>query len=428
MPHHVISVRNLSKQYRIGMRGPRYRTLRESLAGAFMAPFRSRKDTGASADFIWALKDVSFDVQRGEVLGLIGRNGAGKSTLLKVLSEITYPTEGRVEIRGRVGSLLEVGTGFHPELTGRENIFLNGAILGMTRAEITRKFDEIVSFAEVEKFIDTPVKRYSSGMYVRLAFAVAAHLEPEILLVDEVLAVGDTQFQKKCMGKMGDVARGEGRTIIFVSHNMAAIEALCERCILLDGGRVAADGPVEQVISAYQAAGAEASGAGIDLSRHPGRRAGSVPLMRRAAVLGEPGAPGAPVHPGSSVAIQVDFESPDKPLRPFLGVSIRTIVGARVMSIDNRIVPGYAFGPVREGRITCRLDRVPFLPGTYVVDLYLGDENVSLDAVLDAVAFEVAPADVFGSGKLPPPGGGPLCWPARWSLNRRDGSEVTPTP
>jgi lipopolysaccharide transport system ATP-binding protein len=250
----AIRVDNLSKRYRIGQgaRAP-YKTLRESLMGMFAAPlnwFRSDPQSPDGKNHIWALKDVSFAVNHGEVLGIIGRNGAGKSTLLKVLSRITEPTTGSVDLYGRVGSLLEVGTGFHPELTGRENILLNGAILGMRRAEIERKFDEIVAFAEIEKFIDTPVKFYSSGMYVRLAFAVAAHLEPEILLVDEVLAVGDAAFQKKCLGKMGDVAR-QGRTVLFVSHNMQAIETLCSRCLLLSKGRIDADGGARDVVAQY---------------------------------------------------------------------------------------------------------------------------------------------------------------------------------
>src|SRR5690242_4169068 len=242
----AIRIDRLGKRYRIG-RPEAYKTLRDTLVDTATAPFRafgslfrrSSSDQRAArdADLFWALKDVSFEVARGSVTGIVGRNGAGKSTLLKVLSGITEPTEGRVELHGRVGSLLEVGTGFHPELSGRENIFLNGAILGMRRAEITRKFDEIVAFAEVEKFIDTPVKHYSSGMYLRLAFAVAAHLDPEILLVDEVLAVGDAAFQKKCLGKMGDVVR-QGRTVLFVSHDMTAISQLASRCLLLDGGRV----------------------------------------------------------------------------------------------------------------------------------------------------------------------------------------------
>ena len=254
----AIRCEGLGKRYRIGPR-ERYYALRDTLAGAMYAPFRglSRLVNPQSAirnpqsdDTIWALKDVSFEITQGEVVGIIGRNGAGKSTLLKILSRITEPTEGTAEIRGRMGSLLEVGTGFHPELTGRENIYLNGAILGMRKAEIGRKFDEIVAFAEVEKFIDTPVKHYSSGMYVRLAFAVAAHLEPDILLVDEVLAVGDAAFQKKCLGKMGDVVK-EGRTVLFVSHNMAAIHRVCSSCILLDQGTMRTSGPTGKVVAAY---------------------------------------------------------------------------------------------------------------------------------------------------------------------------------
>lgn len=256
MSDFAIRVDGLSKKYRIGGRQASYRTLRETLVDLVRAPARRLKSVlrGAgsipSTETIWALKDVSFEVKRGEVVGIIGRNGAGKTTLLKILSRITKPTEGTVDLYGRVGSLLEVGTGFHPELTGRENIFLNGAILGMRRREIERKFDEIVGFAEVEKFLDTPVKRYSSGMYVRLAFAVAAHLEPEILLVDEVLAVGDAQFQKKCLGKMKDVSY-EGRTVLFVSHNMSAINQLCKNALLLKDGQIVQNGPAQEVVVDY---------------------------------------------------------------------------------------------------------------------------------------------------------------------------------
>lgn len=276
----AIRVEGLSKRYRIGSREASYKTLREAVTDAALSPFRKvrflAKHNGHATeeqsvsslapdssplpltplpnDTIWALKDVSFEVKRGEVLGIIGRNGAGKSTLLKILSRITEPTEGYADINGRVGSLLEVGTGFHPELTGRENIFLNGAVLGMKKAEIERRFDEIVAFAEVEKFVDTPVKRYSSGMYLRLAFAVAAHLEPEILVVDEVLAVGDTSFQSKCLNKMQDVA-GIGRTVLFVSHNMGAIHRLCSRCILLNEGQLLDDGVTDTVIEHYIAKG-----------------------------------------------------------------------------------------------------------------------------------------------------------------------------
>jgi len=254
----AIRTDSLSKQYRIGLRRSGYRTLRDALTDAFMAPFRRgrrlfRGQQYGAADMqetIWALKDVSFEIKRGEVVGIIGSNGAGKTTLLKILSRITEPTEGYAEIYGRVGSLLEVGTGFHPELTGRENIYLNGAILGMKKAEIDLKFDEVVAFAEIEKFIDTPVKHYSSGMYVRLAFAVAAHLEPEILLVDEVLAVGDAQFQRKCLGKMDEVATA-GRTVLFVSHNLAAVENLCKRVLLIDKGNVAMTGDAYTVVNRY---------------------------------------------------------------------------------------------------------------------------------------------------------------------------------
>lgn len=247
----IIRVEDLGKRYRIGLRKDNYVTLRDSLTQAVRAPLRRlrerRDDEGQT---LWALRDVGFEVQPGEVLGIIGRNGAGKSTLLKVLSRITEPTTGRVELYGRVGSLLEVGTGFHPELTGRENIFMNGAILGMRRRDIARQFDPIVEFSEVGRFIDTPVKHYSSGMFMRLAFAVAAHLEPEILIVDEVLAVGDANFQKKCLGKMGTVAQ-QGRTVLFVSHNMRAMQSLCNRVIWINEGSVSADGLADTVISNY---------------------------------------------------------------------------------------------------------------------------------------------------------------------------------
>jgi lipopolysaccharide transport system ATP-binding protein len=267
--HPAIRIANLSKLYRLGSGSAGgYSTLRESISHALAAPWRhlqsrvrkvSANAAAARSEDFWALKDVSFDVQPGEVVGVIGRNGAGKSTFLKILSRVTEPTSGRVELHGRVGSLLEVGTGFHPELTGRENIYLNGAILGMTRAEINRKFDAIVAFAEIGEFLDTPVKRYSSGMYVRLAFAVASHLEPEILIVDEVLAVGDAQFQQKCLGRMSEVRR-EGRTVLFVSHNMGAVARLCDRAAWLDHGRMRALGGAEDIIADYLATSANSSG------------------------------------------------------------------------------------------------------------------------------------------------------------------------
>lgn len=256
MTEAIVRVEDVSKQYRIGARRQAYSTLRETISRAVRAPAGHFKRNGLSdAETVWALKGINLEVAPGEILGIIGHNGAGKSTLLKILSRITQPTTGRAELFGRIGSLLEVGTGFHPELTGRENIYLNGAVLGMKRTEIAAKFDEIVAFADIDKFLDTPIKHYSSGMYMRLAFAVAAHLEPEILLVDEVLAVGDADFQAKCLGKMGAVA-SEGRTVLFVSHNMAAVQVLCQRVVWLDGGVIADEGPAGRVVKHYLGSGA----------------------------------------------------------------------------------------------------------------------------------------------------------------------------
>ena len=300
----IIRVENLGKQYRLGGPQEAYSTLRESLANVARAPWRWRTRE-KDAPEIWALRDVNFTVGAGEVVGVIGRNGAGKSTLLKVLSRITEPTRGRVELYGRVGSLLEVGTGFHPELTGRENIYLNGAILGMKRQEITRVFDDIVAFAEVEQFIDTPVKRYSSGMYLRLAFAVAAHLEPEILLVDEVLAVGDAQFQKKCLGKMGEVAQG-GRTVLFVSHNMAAVQSLCNKALLLTRGQVTEFGTVKDVVNGYMRE-ADTADAVTLLSR--AKRSGSGEIRLTDVKIAPADNPTQPPSSGAPLRISLTLEN-----------------------------------------------------------------------------------------------------------------------
>jgi lipopolysaccharide transport system ATP-binding protein len=311
MPDTAIQVKNLSKQYRIGASQAQYRTIRESISDALVGPFSRLRNSkpgnrDASPDTIWALKDVSFEAKHGEAIGIVGPNGAGKSTLLKILSRITEPTAGRVEIRGRVGSLLEVGTGFHPELTGRENIYLNGAILGMKRAEIERKFDEIVAFSEIEKFLDTPVKRYSSGMYVRLAFAVAAHLEPEILLVDEVLAVGDAAFQRKCLGKMEDVS-AQGRTVLFVSHNMPAVTALCSRAILLQHGTVTLDGPSHEVVGRYLSDGRDIMAEKIwpQLGEAPGNE---IVRLRAARVRTEEGQISEYFDIRRSVGVEIEYD------------------------------------------------------------------------------------------------------------------------
>ncbi len=306
----AIRVENLSKQYRIGTakRGAT-RNLTESIVRGASAMWRTltgrARGTDAANEF-WALKDVSFDVQPGEVVGIIGRNGAGKSTLLKILSRIAEPTSGHAQLRGRIASLLEVGTGFHPELTRRENIYLNGSILGMGRREIDRKFDDIVAFSEIESLLDTPVKRYSSGMYVRLAFAVAAHLDPEILVVDEVLAVGDAQFQKKCLGLLNDVGHS-GRTVLFVSHNMPAVQALCTRCFALSKGRLRHEGSPKEVIRKYNDDCAAPTRGG-DLNDHIGRRHGSTPTMRRAYISDMDGRRLARVNMNADVRVTVDFE------------------------------------------------------------------------------------------------------------------------
>jgi lipopolysaccharide transport system ATP-binding protein len=365
-----------------------------------------------------ALDNVSFEVEAGEVLGIIGRNGAGKSTLLKILSRITEPTRGRVELYGRVGSLLEVGTGFHQELTGRENIFLSGAILGMRRAEITAKFDEIVAFAEVERFIDTPVKRYSSGMYVRLAFAVAAHLEPEILVVDEVLAVGDAAFQKRCLGKMGDVAR-DGRTVLFVSHNMASIEALCDSCMILSGGRVEAIGVPAEMVARYMKSQLIRESGARNLHAHPGRTRGSMQLMKRVNVRSQSDAVDGGAKMGADLIVKVSFTAP-KPIRPILRVTIKTAQGAPVFGVSNRWTrQGFDEMPVPDGVISCNVARLPLMPGTYTLDLHLGDfgdQTRELDSVVEAATLEVFPGDVYGTGMLPRATDGPVFCDASWTL------------
>ena len=418
MSEAVISVRGLSKLYRIGARRERYRTFRDAIVEAATKAFR--RHTPSPEETIWALKDVSFDIQQGEVVGVIGRNGAGKSTLLKILSEITYPTEGRVEIRGRVGSLLEVGTGFHPELSGRENIFLNGAILGMTRAEIKRKFDEIVAFAEIEKFIDTPVKRYSSGMYVRLAFAVAAHLEPEILLVDEVLAVGDFAFQKKCLGKMGEVAHG-GRTVLFVSHNMAAVESLCVCSLLLNEGRLVEAGQTEQVINRYLNMGAGGV-YDVDLSTHPARMPSATPVMQRLRIADRAGRTLESVSLGEDVRFEVELSS-SKILRDVaVGIHIYNALGQRVVTCHSSYQHLQAISIQGVVRVSCQMRRCSLLPGPYSIVLGVASRHEMVDRVEPALSFDVIARDFYGTGRLPPPRDGVFAPDVSWEVVSLDGS------
>ena len=420
----IIKIRGLGKQYRIGARWVS-RTLREAVTDSVARPLRysrsllrpnaERAHNNGKRDTIWALRDVSWDVGEGQVLGVIGRNGGGKSTLLKVLSRITEPTTGRIELYGRVGSLLEVGTGFHPELTGRENVFLSGAILGMRRNEIERKFDEIVAFAEIDKFIDTPVKHYSSGMYVRLGFAVAAHLETEIILIDEVMAVGDTAFQKKCLGKIGDVAR-QGRTVVFISHNMASVESLCDSCIYLSAGRLAEAGNPHDVITKYMASQAQANSGRISLVNHPGRRPGYKPVLQSLELRSGSKASVGAIRMGDPLTIVTSFAAPS-PLRPVVGVMLKTIQGVPVCSINDRF--SMQLGEckmVSEGSVACEIDKLMLMPGQYNIDVSLGDLGAELDVISDAISFEVLPADLLGSGKLPPSSQGPMFCAANWKL------------
>ncbi|HEU4597662.1 MAG TPA: ABC transporter ATP-binding protein [Pyrinomonadaceae bacterium] len=331
----MIKVEDLSKLYRIGSPDDAaYRTLRDALAGAVADPFRrNRRKKLDAARQLWALDGVSFEVAPGEVVGVIGRNGAGKSTLLKILTRITEPTRGRVDLYGRVGSLLEVGTGFHPELSGRENVYLNGAILGMRRAEIERKFDEIVAFAEIERFLDTPVKRYSSGMYTRLAFSVAAHLDPEVLLVDEVLAVGDYEFQKKCLGKMRDVSRS-GRTVLFVSHNVASVSNLCSQVIWLDKGRVAASGETGEVIGNYVASGMSASGEVVWGKGEDAPGDGDVRL-RSVKLLGKRGT-ASDLLIGEPITVEIEYENLKEGNFIVWGLELKDKVNTYVFATNNR--------------------------------------------------------------------------------------------
>jgi len=406
----IIHVEGLSKQYQIGAREAFYETLRESLMKT-LSGSRSRKP----AEFIWALRDVAFEAAPGDVIGVIGRNGAGKSTLLKILSRITEPTTGRIDLYGRVGSLLEVGTGFHPELTGRENILLNGAILGMRRVEILRKFDEIVAFAEVEKFVDTPVKRYSSGMYLRLAFAVAAFLESEILLVDEVLAVGDASFQKKCLGKMRDVSHS-GRTVFFVSHNMAAVEGLCNRCLFIKEGQLVGDGSPHELITRYLAAEAVPENAIRALTQHPGRPGGKSTIMRTVSLRSQSGLAASAIRMGEGLSIRVEFSGAPR-FRPNINICVKNYFGVPVFTASTRVQKQYQISDVTNaGEIICHLRDLPLLDGTYSIDLFLGEEYANLDVVYDAISFEVLPADVFDSGQVPLTSEGTIFWPAEFEI------------
>jgi lipopolysaccharide transport system ATP-binding protein len=401
MTESIISIQNLSKCYQIGRQAAKGDGLRHLLEEAVRAPIgwlrRGARANRAKTEEFWAVRDLSLEIKRGEMVGIIGRNGAGKSTLLKMLSRITEPTTGTIKLRGRVASLLEVGTGFHPELTGRENIFLNGAILGMSRLEIKRKFDEIVAFAEINKFLDTPVKRYSSGMYVRLAFAVAAHLEPEILIVDEVLAVGDAEFQKKCLGKMEDVSTKEGRTVILVSHQMPAIQNLCQRCILMDRGTLIRDGKTPEVISAYLAKGQELAAGSLD--QRTDREGKGRATVTGVEMLDADGNPIMEAVSGSEVVLRISYavkggETLTKCLMTVdLGSNLRWFFG-----LSTRLSSRHQLDLSGDGHIDFLVPSWPLLAGQYGLSVYLESNGEVQDVIEDAALIETVDGDFFGTG------------------------------
>jgi len=387
----AIRCENLGKQYRIGS-PDHYRTLRDAITSTALAPFRrSRNNSKNGHGQIWALQDVCCEIKRGEVVGIIGLNGAGKSTLLRILSRITAPTRGHAEIHGRVGSLLEVGTGFHPELTGRENIYLNGAILGMQKSEIDRKFDEIVSFAEVEKFLDTPVKRYSSGMYVRLAFGVAAHLETEVLLVDEVLAVGDAQFQKKCFQKMREIGT-QGRTILFVSHNMSAVRSICEQALILERGRVVAQGEIDATVDRYLSE--------ISASHEAGEAVETNTFAVNAVEITSSAGP--VIKTFDTVQVKVRFVPQVEIQDPGLYVSFLTLDSRRLTGLDLKdFITTTSLPAGQPAELGFTIESLPLLPGTYQIEIHLKDMAKRLiEFVPRTFKFEVAETEVYGGRKL----------------------------
>jgi lipopolysaccharide transport system ATP-binding protein len=409
----VIKIQNLSKHYRIGRREG-YRTFRETLLDAAKAPFQriarlnpKSQIRDMQSETIWALKNVSLEAKRGEVVGIIGRNGAGKTTLLKILSKITLPTEGRVELRGRVGSLLEVGTGFHPELTGHENVYLYGAILGMDRREVTTKFDEIIEFAELEKFTDTPVKRYSTGMYMRLAFAVAAHLEPEILLVDEVLAVGDASFQKKCLGKMGKVA-GEGRTIIFVSHNIAAIEALCSRCLILDSGTLTFIGDTSKATTKYLKDNLSLEYVPLkERTDREGLGNAKINAIRISAPQG--------LATGKTITVLANYESKRGIEIKEFGLSIWTDRELKLISLSTEFSRGLENIPP-QGIVSCTIPELPLVKGNYMLNFFVSSTKGIEDYIINALPFHIDDSDFFGTGKSVDPKWGAIAVRHEWGL------------
>ncbi|HEX8367744.1 MAG TPA: ABC transporter ATP-binding protein [Pyrinomonadaceae bacterium] len=423
----IAKVENLSKQYQLGNRASSETTLREALAGIFRAPLNvfTRRNRNDRQTF-WALRDVSFEVEPGEVVGIIGRNGAGKSTLLKILARVTHPTGGQVELYGRTNSLLEVGTGFHPELTGRENIFVNGAILGMKRREIERKFDEIVAFAGIDEFLDTAVKHYSSGMYARLAFSVAAHLDSEILIIDEVLSVGDSEFQKKCLGKVTDAARA-GRTIFFVSHNMAAVENLCRRAIVLEKGKVTFIGKQTDAISHYLAKADK--NLKMDFSRHADRNGSGEVRVTAIEIRDTRGVQLAAAASGQDIDICFHFETAPgfKKRNVMMGFMVRTYWDVPVFLQHNRLTRDEWNALPPKGVFVCRIRRLPLPPSSYRLGFSVMFDDEYLDRIDDAGELIVTDGDFYGSGEVPPVSHGCCLVDAEWRLLDSDAAEVFET-
>jgi lipopolysaccharide transport system ATP-binding protein len=413
MSQTAIQTHELGKRYSLGLAKRGYGTLREAIAEAARKPLRRAGGKKAEADILWALRDLSLTISSGEVVGLIGHNGAGKSTLLKILARITEPSTGYADVTGRVGSLLEVGTGFHPELTGRENVFLNGSILGMTRSEIRARFDEIVEFAEIERFLDTPVKRYSSGMSVRLAFAVAAHLEPEILLVDEVLAVGDASFQRKSLGKMNEVAN-EGRTVVFVSHNLAIIQALCSRGILLERGRAIADAPIDEAVDSYLRT-LERSAA-TDLLERADRdpRAYDETLVRRIEIHNPGGQPNVLVAgQPATIAVEVTERLPMMECQ----LTLVNSLGQPVCTLDSEISAPVDLREDDLGpRMECEIASLPLLPGRYRIDVIVKGKRQIQDGLQAATFFDVEPGIVADRPTAAAGAEGNVVLPHLWRL------------
>jgi lipopolysaccharide transport system ATP-binding protein len=410
----LLVLENIGKRYRLSRRAASTTisdAAREGIANARHRWFSSGV-SNADREF-WALRNVSFELRQGDVLGVIGPNGAGKSTLLKILARITEPSEGHASIQGRVGSLLEVGTGFHPELSGRDNVYLNGALLGMRRREIAARFDEIVEFSGIGRFIDVPVKRYSSGMHVRLAFAVAAHLEPEILLIDEVLAVGDQAFQKRCLGRMGEIAHG-GRTILYVSHNLASVASLCTQACLLEQGSVVQHGPVEAALSRYYESFGKPERS--SLSARVDRQGDGRIRFTHVDVSSPDGA----VKVGDAAEIRLHYESETELANVMVGIGINGILGEPLALCSTRIAGQHLERVPRRGVFVCTIPDLPLVPDRYSLNVYVLINGVMADWVQDAHGFDVAESDVFGSGELPPKTHARFVLEHSWSVSNED--------